>query len=308
MISMTPRPNFFIVGAPKTGTSALYTYLREHPHIFMPLEKEPFYFLDEDSGMRVVHTEEQYLKLFAPAHYDQHHAIGEGSTLYLESASALRRIHAFNPEAKIIAILRNPVELIHAFHAQLLWRRIEDQRDFETAWRLQTARRQGQNIPSSAADPYYLQYERIGQQGAQVADLLTIFPPEQVRLYLFDDFKRDVAAVYNDALAFLGVPLIERETFERVNENKSHRSAFVSQLLVRNPVVMRVRDLLGIQHTGLFTWLLRFNMQKHPRAALSPALHAELVTTFREDIRQLQSLIGRDLSHWLAPPTEESTL
>ena len=103
------RPNFFIVGAPKCGTTAMTTYLRDHPQIFMPLQKEPHYFAEDYPIFREVWTEKQYLHLFRSAD-SSHLAVGEASVWYLYSDHALPRIKAFAPDARIIVQVRNPVD------------------------------------------------------------------------------------------------------------------------------------------------------------------------------------------------------
>src|SRR6266498_2750548 len=102
--TLAAKPNFFIVGAPKCGTTALYEYLRRHPHIFMPKLKEPHFFA-LDLGHPMVKTEVHYASLFADS-TKEHMRVGEASVYYLYSAVALPAIHAFNPDAKIIAMVR----------------------------------------------------------------------------------------------------------------------------------------------------------------------------------------------------------
>lgn len=118
------RPNFFIVGAPKCGTTSLYEYLRSHPQVFMPEKKEPEHFSDDLDWRNVmlrhrVADRDDYLSLFdpAPAHAA---AVGEASTWYLFSEAAAGAIHDFNPEARIIIMLRDPVKMMYSLHGQFL--------------------------------------------------------------------------------------------------------------------------------------------------------------------------------------------
>jgi hypothetical protein len=132
---MPGRPNFFIVGAPKCGTTALYEYLRLHPNIFMPQYKEPHSFATDLGAYPLIKSPDAYAELFRDA-CGRHLRVGEASVYYLRSSTAIANIHDFDPEAKIIALFRNPVDLVHALHAQLLYVGEEVVPDFEAAWRL----------------------------------------------------------------------------------------------------------------------------------------------------------------------------
>ena len=108
-----PIPNFFIVGAPKCGTTALCEYLKYHPNVFMSTPKEPHYFAEDFERYRHVKTEDKYLALFGDCN-DRHLMIGEASVFYLRSTRAVSLIRDFNPDAKIIVMLRNPVDMVYS--------------------------------------------------------------------------------------------------------------------------------------------------------------------------------------------------
>src|SRR5690349_11034979 len=150
--TVSGKPNFFIVGAPKCGTTALYEYLRHHPNIFLPKVKEPHFFATDLGAYPSVKTMDQYLGLFHDSNEAQVR-IGEASVYYLRSDTALPKIREFNPAAHIIAMFRNPVEMVHALHSQLLYVGIEDVPDFEAAWRLQDPRSRGLHIPPRIRSP-----------------------------------------------------------------------------------------------------------------------------------------------------------
>ncbi len=132
-------PNFFIVGAPKCGTTALSEYLREHPNVFMCSPKEPKYF-DFDFNYPIEWTEKSYLNLYSKADPKRHHAIGEASVTYHYSECAISRILKLNPESKFIIMLRNPVDLVRSWHAQEIFTGQENISDFEKG----LARRRGE--------------------------------------------------------------------------------------------------------------------------------------------------------------------
>ncbi len=222
------RPNFFIAGAPKCGTTALFEYLRRHPDIFVPdpARKESHYFADDLPGLQRYGPHGDYFRLFDRAQ-PHHQSIGEASVYYLYSSVALARIRKYDPEARIIAMFRNPLEAVYSYHSQLLHSLNEDVGDFRQAWRLQADRQQGSDIPRTCLEPSVLQYRDVFQFGSQCERLLSYFPAEQVKIVLFDEFVRTTRRVYGEILAFLGVPDDHRVSFPRVNENRQLRSRCV---------------------------------------------------------------------------------
>src|SRR3989442_572509 len=163
----TVVPDFFIVGHAKCGTTALYEMLRGHPQIYMPELKEPAYFATDlrarfqrrAAGPLPV-TLEDYLALFAGARAGQR--VGEASSLYLWSHDAARGIAAVQPQARIIALLREPASFLRSLHLQLVQNHIETQKDLRKALALEPARRQGKRIPRRSVRPKALLYsERV---------------------------------------------------------------------------------------------------------------------------------------------------
>jgi hypothetical protein len=297
------KPNFFIVGAPKCGTTALYEYLRPHPNIFMPKLKEPHFFAKDLGTYPFAKTLDQYTALFADS-TDAHLRVGEASVYYLRSSTAIRNIHDFNPEARLIAIFRNPVEMVHSFHSQLLYVSQEDVDDFETAWRLQARRAQGLDLPLRSRGAFLLQYADMARFGTQAQRLLSIFPAAQVKIILYDDFAVSPRKVYDEVIDFLGVPHDNRTEFPRVNENKRARVAWLRNLMVKPPPVLRetyrsFKHAVGGKHLdAIKEGMLDRITVKETRPPLSPQLRAELVETFREEVALLSRLLNRDLSHW----------
>ena len=298
------RPDFFILGAPKCGTTALSEYLRQHPRVFVSTPKEPHYFCDDFDyyyapGQR---TEEHYLRLFDGAD-DDDLAVGEASVWYLYSATAARNIMAFDPAARVIVMVRNPVELVPSLHSQLRYMLDETEPDPAVAWDLQEARRRGEHLPSTARVPEFLQYGEAAKLGAQVRRVLEVVPREQLKVLVFDDLRADTGAVYRDTLAFLGVPDDGRTEFPRVNENKVHQSAAVARFTQRPPsalvsVARGVKRVTGVRRLGVLDRLRRGNRQVTRREEVSPEFAQVLRDHFRDDVAELGDLVGRDLSAW----------
>jgi Sulfotransferase domain len=298
------KPNFFIVGAPKCGTTALYEYLRPHPNIFMSPIKEPHFFARDLGTYPRIKTMEEYRGLFAGA-TPEHLRVGEASVYYLRSTVALANIREFNPDAKIIAMFRNPVEMVHALHSQLLYVAEENVPDFETAWRLQERRSRGLDLPPRSRGAFLLQYAEFGRFGTQVERLLSAFPRSQAKLILYDDFRASPQRVYDEVIAFLDLPHDNRTEFPRINENKRVRLAWLRDFYQKPPpalrrAVRRIKHVVGGEAlTAVSRKIVNLNTTKQERLPLSPELRAELVETFRDEIQLLGRLLNRDLSHWL---------
>ena len=301
---MAVKPNFFIVGAPKCGTTALYEYLRPHPNIFMPKVKEPHFFAQDLGTYPFVKTLEEYTRLFADS-TEQHTRVGEASVYYLRSSTALANIHEFNPDAKIIAMFRNPVEMVHALHSQLLYVSEESESDFETAWRLQEQRSQGVGLPPGSRGAFLVQYAQVGQFGTQTKRLLSIFPPAQVKLILYDDFAASPKQVYDEVMHFLDLPPDQRTEFPRINESKRTRLTWLRNFYRKPPPPLRtafrsLKRAMGSEGISAVTKrIVSLNTVKERRQPLSPAFRAELVGAFRDEVALLSRLLNRDLSHWV---------
>src|SRR6187551_2293912 len=147
------RPDLFIIGAPKSGTTSLYEYLEGHPEVFMSPVKEPGYFsgdVNREHRRRFSYPadEAKYLALFADARDEKR--LGEASTRYILSPAAAAQVKDFQPDARIVAILRNPVEMIHSLHGELVSTGDEDITDFAEALAADHDRAEGRRLPPGA--------------------------------------------------------------------------------------------------------------------------------------------------------------
>ena len=296
------RPNFFIIGAPKSGTTAMAGYLGDHPGIHFCEPKEPGFFATDFPGQQLVASEADYLALFAGGAGEET-AVGEGTVWYLYSQEALANIRAFDPGARIIVMLRNPVEQVYSMHQELYHRRYETEADFTRAWALQESRRNGQNIPKYCKAAAFLQYGRIASYAGQVERLFQVFPRDQVSIVIFDDFKTDTGAAYRELLAFLGLPDDGRAEFRPALESRRHRLHWLGTFLINQPaglvrVKSRVKQLLGIKQLRVREMVAKYNTVVEKRAPLPPAFRAELQDYFRADVAKLSQLLDRDLTGW----------
>jgi sulfotransferase family protein len=206
----TRVPDFFIVGHAKCGTTALYEMLRRHPQIFMPELKEPLFFASDlrarfqRRAAGPLPTElEDYLSLFTPAEADQR--VGEASSSYLWSHAAAGAIADVKPDARIIAILREPASFLRSLHLQLLQNHIESKKDLRKAMALEEARRSGKRIPRRSTRPQALMYSERVRYVEQLRRYHAVFPAEQVLVLIYDDFRRENEATVQRVMRFLEV-------------------------------------------------------------------------------------------------------
>ncbi|HEV7528360.1 MAG TPA: sulfotransferase [Solirubrobacteraceae bacterium] len=204
-----PIPDFFIVGHAKSGTTALYSMLRRHPQIFMPAAKEPWFFADELHERTPPRPEgtpktlQEYVSWFAGAGAGQR--VGEASPLYLWSHTAAERIAAVRPDARIIAILREPASFLRSLHLQFVQTYVETENDFAKALALEPARRAGREVPRYTYWPQALLYSEHVRYVEQLRRYEAVFPREQLLVLTYDDFKRDNESTVRQVLRFLGV-------------------------------------------------------------------------------------------------------
>ena len=186
---MIQKPNFFIVGAAKSGTTALYEYLKKHPNIFMP--KKELYYFGKDFTFREAHTPLEYYMSFFEAIPPNAKQIGEASVWYLYSKTAAVEIKEFQPKAKIIIMLREPTEMLYSLHSQQLYSGNEDIEGFEMALQAEFARKKGQQLPPYIGCPYEaLHYSEVPRYYEQVKRYIDVFGKENVHIILFNDFAK----------------------------------------------------------------------------------------------------------------------
>jgi len=202
-------PDFFIVGHAKSGTTAMYEMLRAHPAIFMPDSKEPWYFASEllertpPRPEGTPRTLEEYRRWFAGARPEQR--VGEASALYLWSRTAAGAIAAVQPEARIIAILREPASFLRSLHMQFVETYIETEPDFERALALEEDRRHGRHLPRHTYWPQALLYSEHVRYAAQLRRYREAFGPERVLVLVYEDFVADNEGTVRRVQRFLGV-------------------------------------------------------------------------------------------------------
>lgn len=294
-------PNFFIIGAPKCGTTSMAAWLAEHPEVFVSAVKELRFFCG-DFNVGFISSQAEYDRWFKNAG-QQHIAVGEASTAYLFSSEAVPRIEKKYPGAKYIVMLRNPVEMAYSLHGQLLFGGREHVQDFEKAWRLSPRRRRGEAVAHYCRDPLFLDYQFYCLLGRQMDRLFSIVARERVLVLLLDDIKADPRREYLKVLGFLGVSDDNRKIFPVKNTAKTRKYYELHKcMLIVERVSHFLKKKMGIsayRGTGILGKISGFNTRLRPRDPLSPELRREMCDYFKSDVEKLGSLVGRDLSGWL---------
>ena len=291
------RPNLFLVGGPKCGTTSLQAYLAAHPQIFMSTPKEPCYFDKDLPWPDSPRSESEYMRLFEGAN-DRYPVIGEASTNYLYSRVAVRNILEFNPDARFIVMVRNPIDMARSLHAYSLQELTEDVADFETAWRLQDERREGRSLPTVNYQREFVLYGPFCRLGEQLQRLYGQVEKSRVHVVVFDDLCADPAAVYRSTLEFLGLQFDGREVYRARNVTGMPRFNTIHRVLAS---LLAMRQSLPVPRLGLdiFVRLKRLNLKEGRRQRISGKFHRELVDYFRPDVELLSVLMNRDLMSWL---------
>lgn len=274
-------------------------YLRQHPQIFMPERKDITFFGTDLKFSQSRISFEEYLSLFRDA--DGAKRIGETSVWYLYSKNAAQEIRSFSPSARIIIMLRNPVDMLYAQHSQFLYNCNEDIASFEQALEVESQRKQGKCIPRRSHFVEGLFYRETIRYAEQVERYFETFGRKNVHVILFDDFKRDTIKSYAETLAFLGVEESFLPTIQVVNSNKVLRSRWLQEFLVAPPpsLIQLFRWITPAHLQGRILMRLRkLNMRKEDRPTLDPQLRKRLQAEFDPEVNRLGKLLGRDLSSW----------
>lgn len=302
-------PDFFIVGHPKCGTTALHEMLKRHPQIFMSEPKEPR-FLASDLRDRfeipatttIPRTLDEYLALFAGATPEQR--AGEASPTYLSSQSAARSIAELQPAARIVAILREPASFLHSLHLQYVQAHVESETDLRRALSLEQARRNGRSVPARSHRPQVLMYSEHVRYADQLRRYHSVFPREQVLVLIYDDFREDNEATLRRVMRFLqvdetaGAGVRDANPTVRVRAPRLHRLAHAisvgddraSRALRASARAVAPKRLTRESAVAIRDRLF-FTTPKPP----DERLMRELRDRYRPEVIALSDYLGRDL-------------
>lgn len=302
------KPNFFIVGSRRCGTTALYNYLKRHPDIYMPSLKELHYFGSDLILERIKwgNNLDGYLRYFSRAKDEK--MVGEASPYYLFSKNAAKEIKRFSPKAKIIINLRNPVDQIYSSYNQLLLRGIEKIPDFENALRAEKSRKNSKEQLDKVKYQLLL-YCYIADYYKHIKRYLKVFGKKNVHIIIFEEFRDNTPKIYKETLNFLGVDDSFTLNFDKINTSRVKNSGEILQF----PLVYRLLKIVENHKSGLNNLIpskyfkfgdFVFNLLEAKGSSIAnnkkPSQKASkyIINNLYPDIRRLEKLLDKDLSDW----------
>ncbi len=293
-------PNVFIVGAPKCGTTSLFEYLAQHPHVFAPREKELFQFCDDLFPGKRSRSDAEYATLFA--HAGEARITVEATPYYLYSSQAVTSIKTGFPEARIVVALRSPVDMMASLHAELVFHGLEPITNFADAI---SAELEGTRAPMESANlprgfEGYLSYVRYARY---LQRYIEAFGRSRVHTILLGDIVQAPERAAADLCTFLTLPYDGRAV-PQVNRKKTTRFAALTAFL-RNPP-HAVRRIARTLLPPTFKWRIagaawRLNTVRHPSGRVPPELRSRILAELTSEIEATARLLDRDLSSWFAP-------
>jgi hypothetical protein len=303
-------PDFVIVGAPKCGTTALHVALDAHPELFLSRVKEPKFFNadgppparggpgDAATYAGYVWRRPDYEALFDGAPPGT--LRGESTTLYLGDHGAHDRMAALVPHAKLVAVVRDPVDRAHSNWTHLRTAGLEPVSSFLAACAEEPAR-------TAAGWGLFWRYLELGLYGSHLEHLYSVFPREQVLVLVYRDLRERPAETLDRVTAFLGVATGEVSEIPSANVTAQVSSSTVNRALAAT--VRRAADgahrlpgpLAGAAGaaTGRLAKVLQREQQR--RVPLTADERAELIPWFDEDIARFEELTGLPVAHWRDP-------
>lgn len=303
-LGRSPYPEFFIVGAPRCGTTFLHQSLSEHPQVFMPKLKEPHFFSNDldrgtyGDGQMFIRSEAEYLAMFEDARPDQ--VRGEADVMNLFSPSAARRIRAARPDARIVISLRDPVEHLRSYHG-VRYRVGHEGLKLPQALDAAADRAAGRRLPWLARNLPMYDYRAVSRFSEQVSRYVDTFPAEQLLILLLDEIAGDADRTYARVLAHVGVddsfPLPELGV---VNESRGIRSrALLNAIrwprLIETGKAVVPRRLHPVSRR-LVIRIGDWNQPQREMGWTDHELRRSLRSEYAPEVERLGRLIGRDLT------------
>jgi len=291
------KPNLFIVGAAKSGTTTLYSYLEKHSKIFMPsdmLYKEPCYFSEYGEKMGY----DRYLNIFQNASSKVHY-IGEASTAYLTDSQSAQKIYEYNPNAKIIIILRNPADRAYSLYNWTVQEGYEYAISFKHGLNLEQKRKK--RLPNFW-EPIYKEdymYFSSGLYYEQVKNYYEIFPNSNIKVILFEEMIKNVNATYQSVCDFLDIPyesiFVEHENIS-LDIYHPILSYLARKLNYLNLFINKFTNhIQSIEDRDFIVYALQ---KKQKVKKMNPDIRKQLLNQYESDIKSLESLLNINLDLW----------
>ncbi|MBV1903153.1 MAG: sulfotransferase [Marinosulfonomonas sp.] len=295
-------PEFLVIGAARSGTTALHSYLRQHPQVFMPARKEPNFFSFEGEvlncqgpGADYINNSitdlETYRDIFSAV--PRSVTCGEASPLYLFAPKSAERIKHHIPKARLVVLLRNPIEQAYSHFLYATKQSVEPEPDFVNALNLEEKRL------SEGWQPMF-GYSRFPRYSEQLARFFEHFPKEQIFIRTYEDFQDEPERLLQQVFEFIGVdPMFTPDMSNKPNAGGVPKNkAFQDFLMKSNPISRAIGYIVPQgARLAIRDRMSAMNMQK--KEGMSAEARSILKDRLSDDIRALEKLIDRDLSAWL---------
>lgn len=306
-MSVSKKIDFVIAGEPKSGTTALFQVLSQHPEICASNPKEPHYFAtdhhresDSFHGKPVFfynRTPEDFGKMFAHAKNGER-VFGEASTGYLYSREAAANIHKHNPKTKIIIMLREPVSFIHSLHMQYANETVESERDFAAALKLESLRKKDWSfVPKNVRCPSYLYYSERYKYAEQVKRFLDKFPKEQILVLTNEEFYMDSFGFYQKVLEYLEVEPNFKPDFSLTKNNQQARFIWFNRIIHHPSIKPKLQKLM---QTKLYSYIQKpvnkILLRQQQRTPIPQNLKEKLHQKAAPEVDKISNLLDRDFT------------
>ncbi len=298
-------PNFFIVWEPKCWTTIIHDYLNQHPDVFLSYPKEPHYFstdLQDESDrfhgkvydISSIRNESEYLKLFEKSWNSK--IIWEWSTNYVYSKTAAYNIYKFNPDSKILFGIREPLDFLQSWHWQLTKKLIENKTDFLSAIESEHQRRKRKEIPSTCVNPSLLFYSEFIKFEEHLKRFLKFFPKEHIKVFLYEDFKKNNQEIMNEIFDFLGIKHIELQ-YKKSNPRSYMKYPTFYRIFYNNKIKFLAKKTIPWsirQKAGEIIFNLATSPQKAPKLWEKDIL--KLKKKYKSQVKKINDLLH---TNWL---------
>ena len=290
---MVRLPDFYVVGAPKCGTTSLYCYLRQHAGLFMPEVKEPNFFCSDFASIQKFKTVEDYSKLFTSARESQ--LIGEASPWYLYSKSAIQNILDVQPNAKFIVMLRNPVDAVISHFNYMRYFLVEDREDILEAVALEDRGMERKAALRHRHAKPFLNYKGLFSYSEQIARIKKLVPAENLLVVFFEEFFQNPAQNFPKITNFLNLPQ-QNISFEAHNQAKEWRFDFVRKFIVNQSsapqrVIVEVLRFLKNHNINIRDMILNSLSRDGESQSVDATTRALLQSMFAEDVKALKEML-----------------
>ncbi|WP_462252982.1 sulfotransferase family protein [Ekhidna sp.] len=292
-------PNFFMVGAMKSGTTSLYHILGEHPDIYFPSYKEPHYFVSPGEKLMFngkddmmiankifLHKSDEYFELFN--NKEKYKIRGDASAMYLYYPQASKNISEFDSSAKILVVLRNPVDRAYSSYLHL-------RRDDRESFSFEEALKEEKARIDNKFNPLW-HYRRVGLYADQVQRYLDNF--EKVKVVIYEDFKSNPEKILSEICDFLSIEEFQFDLAKRFNVSGVPKSRFVHNALRKpNKIKSLFKGMIPESiKTKVKNHLVNLNLEK--ASPIDPITRRSLLEFYESDISKLENILKLDLNIW----------